>query len=92
MEIDPTKILIVQSCLDAAFKDVRPGKLNGGVVFNDVARTYELEFDSAFIDDILKEQLKTYMETTIIPKMRANPGKIIYVSDDGIEIMNKDSN
>ena len=91
MEVDLTKIQIVKSCLDAAFKDVRPGKLNGGVVFNDVARKYELEFDSAFIDDILREQLKTYMETTIIPKMRANPGKKIYVSNDGIEISNKDS-
>ena len=91
MGIDPTKVQIVKSCLEAAFKDVRPGKLNGGVVFNDVARTYELEFDSAFIDDILKEQLKTYMETTIIPKMRANPGKIIYVSNDGIKVSNKDS-
>ncbi len=92
MEIDPTKILIVQSCLDAAFKDVRPDKLNGGVVFNDGGRKYQLEFDSAFIDDIPREQLKTYMETTIIPKMRANPGKKIYVSNDGIEIMDKDSN
>ncbi len=93
MGIDPTKVLIVQSCLEAAFKDSRPDKLNGRVVFNgDGGRTCQLEFDKAFIDDIPRKQLKTYMETTIIPKMKANPDKKIYVSNDGIEIMNKDSN
>ncbi len=92
MGVDPTKIQIVQSCLEASFKNVRPDKLNGRVVFNDGGRTCQLEFDKAFLDDIPREQLKTYMETAIIPKMRANPGKIIYVSNDGIEIMNKDSN
>ncbi len=92
MGIDPTKVQIVKSCLEAAFKDVRPGKLNGGVVFNDGDLGCELEFDKAFIDDIPIDQLKTYMEMNIIPKMRANPGKRIYVSNDGIEIRNKDSN
>ena len=91
MEIDPTKARIVQSCLEASYKDARPDRLDGRVVFNDGDLGCELEFDRAFIDDILREQLKTYMETTIIPKMRANPGKIIYVSNDGIEIMDKDS-
>ncbi len=92
MGISPTKVLVVQSCLEAAFKDFRPDKLNGRVVFNDGDLGCELEFDWAFIDDIPIDQLKTYLETTIIPKMRANPGKKIYVSNDGIEIMNKDSN
>jgi len=92
MGMDPTKILIVQSCLDAAHKGFRPDKLHERVVFNDGDLGCQLEFDKAFIDDILREQLKTYMETTIIPKMRANPGKKIYVSNDGIEIMNNDSN
>ncbi len=92
MGIDPTKVLIVQSCLAAAFKDSRTDILNGGFVINVGGRSCELELDSAFIDDIPREQLKTYMETSIIPKMRANPGKKIYVSNDGIEIMNTDSN
>ncbi len=92
MGIDPTKVLIVQSCLEAAFKDFRPDKLNGGFVINDGDLRCELEFDRAFIDDIPIDRLKTYMEMNIIPKMRANPGKRIYVSNDGIEIRNKDSN
>ena len=91
MKISPTKVLIVQSCLEAASKDYRPDKPNGPFVFNDGDLSCELEFDHAFIDDIPVDQLKTYMETTIIPKMKANAGKKIYVSNDGIEIMNKDS-
>ncbi len=92
MEIDPTKARIVHSCLVASYKDFKLDKLNERVVFNDGDLGCELEFDKAFIDDISIDQLKTYLETTIIPKMRANPGKKIYVSNDGIEIMNKDSN
>jgi len=92
MGVDPTKVQIVKSCLEASFKDVRPDKLNGGVVFNDGGRKYQLEFVRAFIDDIPIDSLKTYMETTIIPKMKVNPGKKIYVSNDGIKISNKDSN
>ncbi len=92
MGIDPTKVQILQSCLDAAHKGFRPDKLHERVVFNDRDLGCELEFDKAFIDDIPIDQLKTYLETTIIPKMKANPGKKIYVSDDGIEIINKDSN
>ncbi len=92
MEVDPTKIQIVQSCLEASFKNVRPDKLNGRVVFNDGDLGCELEFDKAFIDDIPIDQLKTYLETTIIPKMKVNPGKKIYVSNDGIKVSNKDSN
>ena len=91
MGSDPTKVQIVHSCLEAAFEDVRPDKLNGGLVFNDGDLGCELEFDNAFIDGIPREQLKTYMETSIIPRMKKNPGKIIYVSNEGIEIMNKDS-
>ncbi len=92
MGIDPTKVLIVQSCLETSHKGFKPDKLNERVVFNDGDLGCELEFDKAFIDDIPIDQLKTYMETTIIPKIRANPGKKIYVSNDGIEIRNKDSN
>ena len=91
MGIDPIKAQIVQSCLEASFKNVRPDKLNGRVVFNDGDLGCELEFDKAFIDDIPIDQLKTYLETTIIPKMKVNPGKKIYVSNGGIEIRNKDS-
>ncbi len=91
MGIDPTKAQIVKSCLVASYKDFKPDKLNGGFVFNDGDLGCELELDKAFIDDIPRDQLKTYMETTIIPKMRANPGKRIYVRNEGIEIMNKDS-
>ena len=91
MGIDPIKAQIVQSCLEASFKNVRPDKLNGRVVFNDGDLGCELEFDKAFLDDIPIDQLKTYLETTIIPKIKVNPGKKIYVSNDGIEIRNKDS-
>ena len=91
MGMDPIKTQIVVSCLVASYKDFKPDKLNGGFVFNDGDLGCELEFDKAFIDDIPIEQLKTYMETTIIPKMMVNPGKKIYVSNDGIKIRNKDS-
>ena len=35
MGIDPTKVQILQSCLDAAHKGFRPDKLHERVVFND---------------------------------------------------------
>ncbi len=92
MGIDPTKSQIVVSCLIASYRGFRPDKLNERFVFNDGDLGWELVFDRAFIDDIPIDQLKTYMETTIIPKMMVNPGKKIYVSNDGIEIMDKDSN
>ncbi len=91
MGIDPTKAQIVKSCLVAFFKDARPNRINRRFIFNDGDLGCDLELDKAFIDDIPIDQLKTYMETTIIPKMKANPGKRIYVSNDGIEIMDKGS-
>ena len=91
MGIDPTKSQIVVSCLIASYKNFKPDKLNERFVFNDGDLGCELEFDKAFIDDIPIDQLKTYLETTIIPKMKVNPGKKIYVSNDGIKISNKDS-
>ncbi len=90
MGIDPIKAQIVKSCLLASYKGFKPDKLNERFVFNDGDLSCELEFDKAFIDDIPIDQLKTYLETTIIPKMKVNPGKKIYVSNDGIEIRNKD--
>ncbi len=91
MEMDPTKAQIVQSCLETSHKGFKPDKLNERFVFNDGDLGCELEFDKACIDDIPIDQLKTYLETTIIPKMKANPGKKIYASNGGIEIRNKDS-
>ncbi len=52
MGIDPNKVKIVQSCLEASFKKVRPDKLNERFVVNDGNHSCELEFDRAFIDDI----------------------------------------
>ncbi len=92
MGIDPTKVQIVQSCLDAAFKDVRPDKLNERFVFNDGNHSCELEFDRSFIDDVHTGRLKKYMETNVVPALKANPGKKIYVSTVGAKIGNKDSN
>ncbi len=92
MEINPTKVLIVQSCLDASFKGVRPDKLNARFVFKDGNLSCELEFDRAFIDDVHTGRLKKYMETNIVPALKANPGKKIYVSTVGAKISNKDSN
>ena len=90
MGIDPAKAQIVKSCLKASFNDFRPDRITGRFVFNDGDLGCELELDRAFIDDIPIDQLKPYMETKIIPTMKANPGKKIYVSNDGIEIINKD--
>ena len=92
MGMDPTKVQIVQSCLDASFKDVRPDKLNERFVFNDGNHSCELEFDRTFIDDIHIDRLKKYMETNVVPALKANPGKKIYVSTVGAKIDIKDSN
>ncbi len=90
MGIDPTKIQIVRSCLEASFKDVRSDKLDECFVFNDGEQSSQLAFDRAFLDDIPTDQLDPYLETNIVPKLKANPGMKIYVSNDGIEIMNRD--
>ncbi len=92
MEMDPTKAQIVQSCLETSHKGFKPDKLNERFVFNDGDLGCDLEFDRAFIDDIHIDRLKKYMETNVVPALKANPGKKIYVSTVGAKIGNKDSN
>jgi hypothetical protein len=92
MGIDPNKVQIVESCLEASFKDVRSDRLNQRFVFNDGKQSSELVFNREFIDDILIDRLKTYMETNVIPTLQANPDKRIYVSNGRMKIGDKDSN
>jgi hypothetical protein len=92
MGIDPNKVQIVKSCLEASFKDVRSDRLNQRFVFNDGKQSSELVFNREFIDDILLDRLKTYMETNVIPTLQANPGKRIYASNGRMKIGDKDSN
>ena len=94
MGTDPLKMQIVRSCLEAASKDVRPAKPKGFFDFNDSDIRFEVELDRAFIDDIPADQLQNFLETNLLPKIRANPDKKFYVSNDGIDILNitKDSN
>jgi len=91
MGVDPNKVQIVTSCLEASFKDVRSDKLHECFVFNDGKESGKLVLLRAFIDDIPLERLKTFMETKILPELKANPGKKLSVSTGWITIGNKQS-
>ena len=91
MGVDPNKVQIVTSCLEGSFKDVRSDKLDECFVFNDGKQSGELVLLRAFIDDISLDHLKAYMETKILPALKANPGKKISISTGWMTIGNKQS-
>jgi len=70
MGVDPNKVQIVTSCLEASFKDVRSDKLDECSVVNDGKQSWELVLLRAFIDDLPLERLKTYMETKLLPELK----------------------
>jgi len=95
--VDPKKIEIVKSCLEAAFKDVRHRQEGNHdlqrFVFNDGMQSSQLVIDRAFLDDIRQEQLvwlENYIRKIIVLRLRANVGKKISVSNSGISVSEKD--
>ncbi len=88
MGTDPIKMQIVRSCLEAVSKDVKPAKPKGFFDFNDNDIRFQVELDRAFIDAIPTDQLQTFLETNLLPKIRENPDKKFYVSNDGIDVLN----
>ena len=92
MGVDPKKVTIVKTCLEeASFKDVKSSQpLNERFVFNDGRKSWELEFRRAFMDDTPMDKLKDYMNSKIIPEIRKNPGKKLYVTGAEINISDRD--
>ena len=89
MGTEPDKRDILKSCLERSFKGVGctedPTTLATRFLFNDLTQRYELTFTTKSLDDF-RGDLKAYVEETLLPKLKENPGKIIYVCCDGIGI------
>lgn len=84
--IDPKKIQIITACLEDHFNEVKAGDYKERFVYNNGQHTSELELQREFIDDLRPEKLQEYVQSTLLPTLRANPGKIIRFGADGISI------
>lgn len=92
MGIDPNKIALVKLCLeDAGFKDIKTKQFQEVFVFNNGKNGYELNFHRSYVDDISESKLKKEIESRIIPKLKENPDKQISVSNEGLQVRNRDS-
>ena len=89
MGTDPNKIEIVKSCLEGSFTEVRytedAATLESRFLFKDQQQRSGLIFTRRFIDDF-RGDLKSYVETTLLPTLKGSPSKIISVGSDGIGI------
>ena len=92
MGIDPNKVEIVKSCLEASFRDVKPNPSKELFVFNDGKKSRELAIDRAFIDDFPISKLKDYLKSKVIPVLENNPDKRICMSKDGVKVVDRESN
>lgn len=98
MGIDPNKLALVTLCLEnAGFKDIMTRVIDEvfvWFVFNDGKNSYELQFHRPYIDDMREpelKKLKNEIESRIIPKLKENPDKRISISDEGLQVMNRNS-
>lgn len=92
MGIDPNKIALVKLCLeDAGFKDIKTKQFQEVFVFNNGKNGYELNFHRSYIDDISESKLKKEIESRIIPKLKESPDKRISVSEEELQVMNRNS-
>jgi hypothetical protein len=83
---EPGNIGIIQQCLERWFRDVTPGPYTERFVYHDGAQTSELALDREFVNDLRPENLNEYMEHTVLPTLRASPGKIIRAGTDGLSV------
>ncbi len=83
---EPGNIRIIQQCLERWFRDVTPGTYTERFVYHDGMQSSELAHDREFFNDLRPENLKDYMEHTVLPTLRASPGKIIRVGADGLSV------
>jgi hypothetical protein len=90
------KIATVKSCLEASFAEVREVRSSElqRFVLHDGGHSSELIFSQLFLDRIRPEQLSWFQEHLmfkIIPIVKANPGKRIFVSDSGTAVLERES-
>ena len=83
---EPRNIVIIRQCLEQWFHDVTPSTHTECFVYRDGTQTSELVLDREFIDDLRPEQLKRYMERTVLPTLRVSPGTVIRAGADGISV------
>lgn len=92
MGIDQNKLALVRLCLEnAGFQDIRTKQFQEVFVFNNGKNSYEVQFHRSYIDDISESKLKKEIESRIIPKIKENPDKRISVSEEGLQVMNRNS-
>jgi hypothetical protein len=95
--LDPKKIEIVKSCLETAFKNVRHRQEGNNdlqcFLFTDGTHSSQLVIDRTFLDGIRRDQLvwlENYMRKIILLKLKANAGKKVSVSNNGMDVSEKD--
>ena len=83
---EPRNIQVIRQCLERWFSDVTPSTLTERFIYHDGTQTSELALDREFVDNLPPQQLQGYMENTVLPTLRASPGKVIRAGADGITI------
>jgi hypothetical protein len=90
------KTSTAKSCLEASFEEVREERSSElqRFVLHDRGYSSELIFARSFLEQIRPEQLAWFQEhltSQIIPLVKANAGRRIFISDSGVEVSEKDS-
>ena len=84
--MEAQNIQLIRQCLELWFSNVTPGTYTERFIYHDGTQTSELALDREFLNDLRPEQLKEYMERTVLPTLRMSPGTIIRAGADGISV------
>ena len=83
---EPRNVGIIRQCLEQWFHDVTPRTHTECFLYHDGTQTSELMLDREFLNAFQPEQLEDYLERTVLPTLRVNPGTSIRAGADGISV------
>lgn len=84
------KIQIIRECLGERFHDVRPHNItHERFFFHDGKRSFQFGFHRQAMEAVPLVQLRTLMNTEIIPLIVQNPGMQTYYGADGLTVREK---
>ena len=86
---EPRNIQLIRQYLEQGFRDVTRATYTERFIYHDGTQTSEFALDREFINALRPEKLQEYMEYTVLPTLRASPGKIIRAGAEGISIRAK---
>ncbi len=83
----PEKVQLITDCLGKRFYDVRPHSFQRDrLVFHDGQHFFQFGFFRPVLEDLPLKQLRTFMETEVIPMIVQNPGMQIIFGTDGLSV------